>query len=291
MPKIVVEIDSNGEEARAEEDSHFEVIKTMEPLQRPHLIRTIATDEDVMLNASLAILVQWFAVRMHDVDVDDILLARPDNAVTIYAETEATWITPADIADFATLGRRLRRWQHRTSPEPACREVYDPVVAVPLCLLTDPSCPVLWLIRQLTARRWRSHYGVVVHTTTDARRVMDAREDTRMRPYLQVVLDINKYLRLCDTIPSDQPMAFFELLLAGQRVVPGEGNAAYKLQLAQLTARRKKMPLLAVEDAPVVPPVLPLPGLRISGGTYVQPAPPRPKAKAVVLHRRLGPPP
>ena len=56
---------------------------------------------------------------------------------------------------------------------------------------------------------------------------MDGREAISMKAYYIVLANIGKCLPLASTIPSDQPILFYKLLLEGVKVEPGPGHQHY----------------------------------------------------------------
>ena len=66
-----------------------------------------------------------------------------------------------------------------------------------------------------------------------------------MKAYYIVILEIDRCKPLSSTIPSDQPIAYYKLLLAGRNVEPGLGNNEYK----RLLRESPEIAPPAIEDA------------------------------------------
>ena len=56
---------------------------------------------------------------------------------------------------------------------------------------------------------------------------MDDREAVKMKSYFIVLVELERCMPLTTHIPSDQPILFYDLLLAGRRVEPGLGHKQY----------------------------------------------------------------
>ena len=55
----------------------------------------------------------------------------------------------------------------------------------------------------------------------------DVREPLRFKPYLLVLVELERCLRLTSAVPSREPLKFYHLLLLGVRVQPGLGHKHY----------------------------------------------------------------
>ncbi len=89
----------------------------------------------------------------------------------------------------------------------------------------------------------------VVHNTA-AVGSFDSRETVSKKIYYQVLLDLPRYLRQTSTIPSDQPILYYRLLLAGRDVEPGLGNDVYKSMMSD-GGGDVALPLPAPADPPL----------------------------------------
>ena len=70
--------------------------------------------------------------------------------------------------------------------------------------------------------------GTVTHTIAECGS-LDGREAVAMKAYYIVVLDIVRFLPLSSSsIPSNQPIGYYRLLLEGRNVEPGLGAIEYR---------------------------------------------------------------
>jgi len=133
--------------------------------------------------------------------------------------------------------------------------------------LEDAKCPVFTLAAELMRRGWTTNRGRVVHVVEDAKK-FDSREALRMRWYYHVLLGgYQQYLvKAGGSIPSQEPMSYYRLLLAGKEAVAGLPAKTY---LALLSDHHVKVgeEIVVDPDAPDDPPgpasssiAIPLPG-------------------------------
>jgi len=123
--------------------------------------------------------------------------------------------------------------------------------------LTDERCPVLSIVKALKERGWSGENRLVVHADATLR-IYDGREALRMRYYYTLLLFALGYaLPLSNgRIPSQEPAAYYRLLIKKIAVDPGMGNPYYVNLLNRNRVARGKGPL-PLED---LPEPLPLPG-------------------------------
>ena len=82
------------------------------------------------------------------------------------------------------------------------------------------------MIAELHRRGWRPTKTRVLHDTAEVGEMV-SREATKIKVYYVVLLEIHRCIPLSSTIPSDQPIAFFQMFLNGVAVEPGLGNSRY----------------------------------------------------------------
>ena len=162
--------------------------------------------------------------------------------------------------------QRMTRWSEaRASAEVANTFVLSGATrAVPIYPLQDDRCPVLKLSQHLLSVGWSTEQRLVRHDNPEGR-VFDSRGGTRTRWYLHCLargLDKCLFLSIGGTIPSQEPMSYYRLLLSGVRCTPGRKAAEYTLALNEHRRRRGEDLVVA---GPGEDPPIPVPGPSAGG--------------------------
>jgi len=145
-----------------------------------------------------------------------------------------------------------------------------------------PECPGLVIWDELVAKGWVKVESKVVHVAPVSNTFDGRAGGVSRKFYFQSLLIVEKALERCSgTMPSNQPMLFYRLLIAGARVLPALGDKEYK-RLWKLGDHGDD--LLALEDQPrpEPPPPLPPPSgdvLVFSGAKAGEEPKPRPPPK------------
>jgi len=230
---------------------HFQVVAIHKGSSRPKVMPTHETATDVAMHAKLALQVLFFAPWGEQAT---------DRAV-VYAESDLQWVVPTDLGSINDLVNRLFRWNvvETNDEHQGCLTWLNRVIARPAIPLMDESCPTLMILWYLRAQGWRYQKRTVIHTLHDMdRKVCDGRDNMKHKLYLQVLCILRRCMELTSSIPSDQPQLFYRLLLAGERVEPHLGNAAYEV-LAKRKGKKALLPLPCPEPGLEDEPPLPLP--------------------------------
>ena len=173
----------------------------------------------------------------------------------VFPDMDLVWLEPHQIAPFHSFHTKCFEWQSYlpSAAHPKCLVLSKPLAAVPRWPLEDERCPVLTLATMLESRGWKMSRGLVNHT--DGTLVYDSRSATRMRWYYRL-LALSPVV-VCvglagGSMPSQQPMAFYRLLMVGVAVGPGHDNKYY---LRLLNKKRTDEGQPAIEDDPAPAPV------------------------------------
>ena len=97
--------------------------------------------------------------------------------------------------------------------------------------LLDPECPTILVADALRQAGWFLGKRTVEHNA-GLRLVADGRGGTKAKFYYQVFLSLMSCLRLCPRIPSGAVQSFYQCLLQGFRVAPGQPDKTYKAIIA-----------------------------------------------------------
>jgi hypothetical protein len=208
-----------ADEAVVDEIVYFNVIDRHGKRSRLVLVPTFDSKDEVTLRAPLAFLVQYFGVWRSD----------PGRGVTVFADSDPQWLPYTEIGSFHNVQATLLTWQCRASDTDCCIDLFGAAPARPTVPLEDAACPSLTICSALVERGWAPVFQTVVHRAVEPmRKQFDGRDPVGRKPYLQVVVSLDRFITLTSTIPSDQPLMFYRLLLLGQRVEPGLGHVEYK---------------------------------------------------------------
>ena len=85
-------------------------------------------------------------------------------------EADPPWLNVLDLASLERMRSMLVRWKDSPSDRRGCFDISEPTAVAPTMALTDESCLVLLVCRQLHVLGWLPYSGDFVHTTdTDMR--------------------------------------------------------------------------------------------------------------------------
>ena len=237
----------------------LQVVNTISSRSRPHSVHTHMSADDLALCQPVAIHVQHYDTE-----------ALAPGTLAVYAESDTEWVEPTRLAPIEALMKRMQRWTESTP----CRDNANIVVlsgqelARPIFGLEDERCPVLTLSQELLDRGWTRAKGLVTHRDP-ADHTFDGRFATRMRWYFRALFHgLETCMPLAGgAMPSQHPVAFYRLLVAGVAVGPGLRAKEY---MAMLNDRRRRQGLAALALPPhEADPPLPAPG---NDGVIVLPA-------------------
>jgi len=246
-------VDEPAPEAHKE---FFTVIDIASASRRRHTMHTVTTADEPQHTEPFAMEVQL----MDTWTPDDVAEPGPDQA-RLYATSDPEWLVPARLATFMDFATRLTRYD-RERPDPtstACVLWEDPHKVQPAVPITDEHYPTVCLITHLKAKGYYSVSKTVEHTKPLAAGETgpyDGRECLKQKWYYQVLLRLPSCLPLCGgSLPSQEPVAFYKLLLRGEKAVPGKPSKEYVRQFNALKGLTKKeiLPLDDVDLTSLVP--------------------------------------
>jgi hypothetical protein len=213
-------LDVEGRPMESVEKKHFQILSITHSQSRPQLMPTIESHGDVSLKSALALNIQEYSA-MPGADV-------AEGSVLVYPDRNPLWVDWKDLGDFTTVRETLRVYRSAMGSESnrGCIMLSDSVHAVPVHAVTDMKCPALVMLSVLYREGWRPARSRIVHVSPEPGQ-MDAREATRMKSYYLVLMKLPQCLPLTTSIPSDQPIMFYQLLLRGVRADPNLGHKAY----------------------------------------------------------------
>ena len=141
-------------------------------------------------------------------------------------EPRAVWVRPQDIGPHEAWYRNCKVWEQIPSDLPDTIMVHAPRRVVNTIPYLDPKCPTLPITWALKRAGWKGTEKLIVHVENRVGE-FDSYVCTKAKRYYQVLLELRKCLALTSSIPSRQPMLFYQLLLHSQRVEPELGNVEY----------------------------------------------------------------
>jgi len=222
-------------EAPEQVSKYFQVMDVSGGRSRPSMMPTVSSADQPELTEHFAVNVQLFD------DWHDPVAELPPGCQHVYADSEVEWMNPNLIAPGDVLVKKLHTWRSckPSATNAACLVLSGKEKAKQRYALTDPKCPVLTLVGTLLQRGWTSSKALVVHKD-DAEHVFDSRMAGRMRWYYHLlVAGMAPRLPLAGgTIPSQEPMGFYRLLLANKEVRPGESGKYYADLLVEHKVKR-----------------------------------------------------
>ena len=215
--------------------TYFHVEDKVFGSSRPHLMPTVESSMDAVVKEPLAVCVQIHERSEHPE-------AMADAHTHIFPAEDSEWVVPTSIAPFDLLHTQLFDWKYKASPViPGCTQVSDPVRAKPRIELMDPKCPAQLVYDALMDRGWKPVAALCDHQD-HAVSTFDGRLAIRMRSYYQALLQIRTVMPLTSHLPSQEPVHYYNLLLKGTRVEPGETAQHYLLLWNGLKKRKGQPP-------------------------------------------------
>ena len=184
----------------------FQVLAVQTMRARAKVMPTAESHLDTDSTAPLALNIQRYSVWREPTPEHD--------ALVVFCQDDLEWVTPDQIAPFANWRRHLTKFTSVSGRAlyPHCMDLAGAEPAVPTLPLTDPRCPTWSILDELRRLGWRLVVGRVVHSDTLVG-TMESKEAVSRKSYFQVLLDLPTYLRQTSVIPSDQPVAFFQVLV------------------------------------------------------------------------------
>ena len=220
-------VDPEGNRQQAQETQHFQLVQVAGTKNRPQLIPTVSSADEVFLTSSLAFEVQRLSVREHPDDDGEV----PDNAIDVYADGDPEWTVPHHIGTFKEMISGARRWMTvAKSSLRGCMILCDPEPVKITLNVLDDRCPVLSVIAHLKSQGWERVLKKCVHTS-QAITQFDCQACVKCKPYFQCLVVLSKTLPLTSAIPSRECVSFYRLLLRGIQCEPGLPAANYQVIL------------------------------------------------------------
>ena len=269
----VVTTNEEGVEEARTEDRHFQLLGQTSSKSRPHLMPTVDSWRDPVLRKQLALHIQETSVK-------EVAEPSADGSVLVFLDADPRWVSFEDIGPWKSVETTLTRFLSAkgTSDHPGCLRLAVPELARPVHPLTDLKCPTLCIINELKRLGWIFLRRTVTHKV-DKVGPLDGREAVSMKAYYIVVLELARTLPLGGkNIPSNQPIAYYQLLLLGHAVAAGLGAPEYR---RLLKGAAPVAPPPAVEDEEGFQFVLPRPKAKVHAidmGPIDQPDPEDPRA-------------
>ena len=243
---VQVPVERQGEDGvmvRRKEPQHFQLLNITSSRSRPRLMPTIESWSDPALRRQLALNIQETStLPLADGEGDG------DGSVIIYPDAAPRWIGYEDLAPWHAVFSTLTRFTAtRGIPNRAgCLLLSGPEIVRTIHPLTDLKCPCLCILTELYRRGWQPKRRTAVHDSP-AITEMDGRDAVKMKAYYIVILELDRCLPLTSSIPSNQPILYYRLLLAGREVEPGLGKDEYR-RLWRLMTEGAEPDVPAVED-------------------------------------------
>ena len=92
---------------------------------------------------------------------------------------------------------------------------------------------------------WHSEPQRQVHTS-ETSLIFDSTQITRAKAYFQCLLDMPRTMSLTSSLPSDELVLYFKIILQGKAVEPGQSNRALQLQFSN--AKNRSLDSLKIMD-------------------------------------------
>jgi len=210
----------DGAVVRERQTTYFQVLGTQTARTREKTMHCWDSREDIHKTSSMLVHVIWLSRWERPGDPQDDVLR-------VHEDGEAEWVQPQHITpSFDNFQNHMV--QYCTSvvdpDEPCVYILSGPRRAAPRFAITDPRTPVLALVWHLRNEGWLpvpAYHEHSVVPSPGAPQEFDSREAMRMKTYYQALVCLDRCLPLCDgPMPSQHPMAFYKLLLAGFTATP-----------------------------------------------------------------------
>jgi hypothetical protein len=225
VPLTRSSLGGDGEMVTETERSYFMILQQFGGSSKPKVVPTmyIPNENNDAMNANSSVSVQY------------LLVWRPisDTHVTVTIESDPTIVSILDLGPWPSLYANLLEWDFAPSSDANCFDLVTPRRAVPTMALTDSDCPVLCLLAELRRRGFKALPKLATHKCI-ADMKFDGRNAVSKRKYFLVLLSLADSLLQNDTVVSNQPQSYYELVLRRQHVEVGLGNDHYKRQLEAL---------------------------------------------------------
>jgi hypothetical protein len=209
----------------------FHVINVSSSRHRLKLMHTVTSADMPLHTEPFCMEVQL--MDDHRREWDDLVLIE---GIRVHGVADPEWIVPQILAPFPEFATRLTRF-YREVPDSEYRSCVfwqDGRRTLPPMPIVDPSYPTVSLIVLLKAAGYVAHAGTVTHTMVLAAGTSgkyDGREALRQKWYYQVLLRLAACLPLSGgSIPSQEPVAYYKLLLRGEHACPGLSSKEYVVQ-------------------------------------------------------------
>ena len=205
--------------------SHFQLLEKSYGNRRPDYMSVADPGAAVALQAGLAFLVSFLQHRAPEgAGAGGVV----PGAHHVYVDSPPMWVRPHDICPSESWYKRLYKWAAEPSDLPASILIRDSRLVYNRIPYADEHCPTICVAWKLNRLGWAAVQRACLHDRSDVASY-DAYPAVKMKYYFQVLLSLGVCLDLTSSIPSRQPVLYYKLLLAGQRVEPGLGHDAYKL--------------------------------------------------------------
>jgi len=228
VERTVEEQTEDGNVEQRQITQYFHLIGVTCGQSKEKSIHTFQTADDVRLTAPMAWNVQFFE-RWTPPD-------RSGEATLVFAESDAEWVLPSRIATFDDLAHRTFRY-NTVAPDPdhiGTLVLSDRHRAKPDCAILDATCPAICVRFALLEQGWTPLGAAVDHVHVpleDQPREFDGRVAVKQKWYYQVLYDLQRCFPLSGgSIPSNEPILFYRLLLRGDRAEAGHSNRSYIVQ-------------------------------------------------------------
>ena len=223
---------------------HFELLQTAYGSHRAHVMPSVGILQDVSNTASLAFLVQYHTRRNELGDPGD-----PAGRVEVYPEGDPEWVKPEQICPFKDMldGRLVSYNSVLPSITPGVLVLSDSYVVQQRYALLDAKCPVFALMSHLQERRWQIAKHPIKHTSCDVG-LYDGGCGVKSRAYLQCLVTLGSCLALTSSLPSRQPIAYYQLLLRGKKAEPYQAAQVYRKALSDDKRANGEVEFLALQD-------------------------------------------
>ena len=273
IPVAARDANERGEPQAKQESCYFQCLGVESGSSRPKLTPTAFDSADQGIHARIALTVQYLS-----------LWRKEGNASVCFFDSDAEHLNVFDVASYNTIKNEMLLYKDSPSDVYGCIDLTDPHPAVPIMPLTDPLCPILTLVEAVRAEGWRPVGKKVTHSN-DARD-FDGRECGGRRRYLQCLLN-HAQVVAANCIVSQQPLAYYDVALRGQKVIVGLPAKEYTRQLGLIRDGLAVNALVPIETPPLP---LELPALPdgsdddfdVGGG------PAAPESKALVAKRTVA---
>ena len=238
-----------GREETVSQTCYFQVLAAMTGKNKEKTMHTVQSADDPTQRGDLIIHV-LFLDKWSGPDGED------DPRLRVYAEDDAMWVRPCEIADFQYLQEHMTHYRRAEADEDDLNVTIlsDGIEAVPRYPLTDPRTPTLSLAWYLRRHGWDPVNALGDHKEVpgdDGPKVLfDNRGGTRCKPYFMVLTRLGQCLPLSQGhVPSQEPQAYYKCLLQGIRTEAGLKGKHYALVFNRsLTGDKRKKQFVPIDD-------------------------------------------